>query len=87
MEHQVQPSTFTILINVGIQVVNILLVFVIFAWAFGKPLVKNLQERDGLIKKLKAADEVYHQKIQEAEVKAGDIIAQGMARKEQIITE
>ena len=87
METQVQPSTFSILINVGIQVVNILLVLVIFVWAFGKPLVKELKERDSLIRKLKAADEVYYQKIQEAEIKAKDIIAQGMMEKEHIITE
>lgn len=84
---QVQPSTFTVLLNVGIQVLNIVLVLVIFVWAFGKPLVKSLQEREVLISKLKAADEVYHEKIQEAQVQVEDIIAKGMIRKEQIITE
>ena len=57
------------------QVINFGIMFLLFSKFAAAPLSDAIEERRELPKKLKHADEAYNKKIQEAEVKAEEIIA------------
>ncbi len=61
--------------------------FLIFAKFAARPLSNQIEERRKLIEKIKKADELYKQKIDEAEDKAHSIIQDATQQKNKIITE
>lgn len=61
--------------------------FFIFSRFAAKPLSNQIEERRKLIAKIKKADELYNQKINEAEDKAQSIIHEASQQKDKIITE
>jgi len=67
------------------QIINFGIIFFLFSKFAAKPLSNAIEERRELLKKLKHADEVYNQKIKEAELKAEEIIAVGTTTKESMI--
>lgn len=69
------------------QVINFGIMFFIFSKFAARPLSAQIEQRRKLIEKIKKADELYKQKIDEAEETAQDMIFQSMKQKEKIITE
>jgi len=69
------------------QVINFGIMFFIFSKFAARPLSTQIEARRKLIEKIKKADELYKQKIDEAEQKAQDTITEAMRQKEKIITE
>lgn len=69
------------------QVINFGIMFFIFSKFAARPLSSQIEERRKLIEKIKKADELYKQKIDEAEQTAQDMILQSMKQKEKIIIE
>jgi F0F1-type ATP synthase membrane subunit b/b' len=69
------------------QVINFGIMFFIFSKFAARPLSTQIEARRQLIEKIKKADELYKQKIDEAEQKAQDTITEAMRQKEKIITE
>ena len=64
-----QTSTATILLNVGIQILNLTIFFLLFKFLLGDKITKELEERELLLKKIKNAESEYHDIIQKAEIK------------------
>jgi F0F1-type ATP synthase membrane subunit b/b' len=69
------------------QIINFGIMFFIFSKFAARPLSHQIEERRLLIDKIKKADELYKQKIDEAEQKAQYTINESMKQKEKIITE
>jgi len=69
------------------QIINFGIMFWLFSKFAAKPLATAIEERRELLHKLKHADDVFTQKVKEAETKAEKIIAEGTATKESIINE
>jgi F0F1-type ATP synthase membrane subunit b/b' len=69
------------------QIINFGIMFLIFAKFAARPLSNQIEERRKLIAKIKKADELYKQKIDEADAKAHDIIQEAKQQKDKIITE
>jgi F0F1-type ATP synthase membrane subunit b/b' len=69
------------------QIINLLILFVIFKFAIGKKLQKGIEKRRALIKKLEHADEAYAEKIAQASKEAEKIIQEGLAKKDELIAE
>lgn len=69
------------------QVINFGIMFFIFSKFAARPLSTQIEARRKLIEKIKKADELYKQKIDEAEAKAQDTITEAMRQKEKIIIE
>ncbi len=69
------------------QIINFGIMFFIFSRFAAKPLSNQIEERRKLIAKIKKADELYNQKINEAEDKAQSIIHEASQQKDKIITE
>jgi len=61
--------------------------FFLFAKFAARPLSNQIEDRRKLIAKIKKADELYKEKIDEATNKAHDIIQEASLQKEKIITE
>lgn len=85
MEHQV--STWHVILNVAIQVLNIVLFFFLFIKFVGKPITKMLVERIEQEKKLAAAEEAYNARIADAEKQAEAMVAEAQAHKNNIIAQ
>lgn len=73
--------------SLAAQIINFIIMFLIFSKFAAKPISKQIENRRKLIDKIKKADELYKEKIQEAEQKAEQIISEWMKKKESIITE
>ncbi|MDR0651526.1 MAG: hypothetical protein LBG59_09330 [Candidatus Peribacteria bacterium] len=69
------------------QIVNFILLFFLVKWLFGDKIIKAIEERKQLIKKLKLADEEYARMIELAKKESNKIITKANKRKETIITE
>jgi len=69
------------------QIINFGIMFLIFAKFAARPLSNQIEERRKLIAKIKKADELYKQKIDEADTKAHGIIQEAKQQKDKIITE
>lgn len=69
------------------QVINFGIMFFIFSKFAARPLSSQIEKRRKLIEKIKKADELYKEKIDEAEQTAQDMILQSMRQKEKIIVE
>lgn len=69
------------------QIINFGIMFFLFSRFVAKPISKQIEDRRILINKIKKADELYKEKIEEAEKKAEWIISDGLTKKESIITE
>lgn len=61
--------------------------FFIFSRFAARPLSNQIEERRKLIEKIKKADELYKQKIDEADQKAQLTINESLKQKEKILTE
>lgn len=85
MEHS--PSWSTILMNIGVQALNLLIFFSIFYFGFAKKIVDSLSERKSLIAKLQNADNEYKTIVNNAESAAKEIIWDAQQSKRSIIDE
>lgn len=61
--------------------------FFIFAKFAARPLSNQIEERRKLVAKIKKADELYKEKIDEAQWKAHNILQDAMQQKDKIIVE
>lgn len=85
MEHS--PSWSTILMNIGVQALNLLIFFSIFYFGFAKKIVDSLSERKSLIAKLQNADNEYKTIVSNAESAAKEIIWEANTMKKGILDE
>jgi len=69
------------------QIINFGIMFFIFSKFAARPLSNQIEERRKLISKIKKADELYKEKISEAEWKANNLIQDAMHQKDKIIVE
>ena len=82
-----QTSTATILLNVGIQILNLTIFFLLFKFLLGDKITKELEERELLLKKIKNAESEYHDIIQKAEIKKDAIMADALHQQKTILKE
>ncbi|MCX6825397.1 MAG: ATP synthase F0 subunit B [candidate division SR1 bacterium] len=82
-----QLSTTTILLNVGIQILNLTVFFLLFKYLLGDKVAKELEEREYLIKKLKNAEFEYNAIIEQAEAKKNIILADALHKQKAILQE
>lgn len=75
----------TVIMNVGFQVVNILIFFFVFKYFFGKKILSAFEERKILLNKLKNADDEYNQLIQKANDERTQIIEEWKVIKDSIV--
>ncbi len=69
------------------QTLNFLVLFFLFRKYLTKPILKVVEDRRELIKKVENADVAYNEKIQQAREEADDLIREGKMKKENIIAE
>jgi len=69
------------------QMINFAIMFFLFSKFAARPLSNQIEERRKLIAKIKKADELYKQKIDEAEQTAKETITEAMKQQEKILTE
>lgn len=79
MEHT--ASTWTVILNVGIQILNIALFFFLFIKLVGKPITNALVERIEKEKKLANAEQAYNTRIDEARKISDNIIQDAHSHK------
>jgi len=82
-----QLSTTTILLNVGIQILNLIVFFLLFKFLLGDKVAKGLEDREYLLKKIKNAEAEYNNIIQNAESQKNNIIADALNKQKTIIKE
>ncbi|HMY80441.1 MAG TPA: ATP synthase F0 subunit B [Candidatus Absconditabacterales bacterium] len=85
MEHG--PSTSSILINVGVQALNLVVFFWIFKRFFAGKIIAGLQSRKELMAKLENADKEYGVIVSNAKQAAQEIIKSAQDQKSTIIGE
>lgn len=78
-------TTQDILLNVGIQVVNLGLFFFIFIKFFGKRLSEQVTQRKELLQKAEQADVLYAAKMQQADTDVQQLLAEANKHKQQVI--
>ncbi|MDP2670593.1 MAG: hypothetical protein Q8O99_06935 [bacterium] len=78
-------TTQDILLNVGIQVVNLGLFFFIFIKFFGKRLSEQVMQRKELLQKAEQADVLYEAKMQQAKMDVQQLLAEANKHKQQVI--
>ncbi|MDR2415074.1 MAG: hypothetical protein LBD75_00175 [Candidatus Peribacteria bacterium] len=69
------------------QIVNFAILFFLTKWLFGDKIIKAIEERRQLIKKLKLADEEYARMIELAKKESNKIITKANKKRETILTE
>jgi F0F1-type ATP synthase membrane subunit b/b' len=69
------------------QIVNFAILFFLAKWLFGDKIIKAIEERKQLIKKLKLADDEYARMIELAKKESNKIITKANKKKETILTE
>jgi F-type H+-transporting ATPase subunit b len=82
-----QLSTSTVLLNVGIQILNLVVFFLLFKFLLGDKVAKELDERERTIKKLKNAESEYNAIIQQAEKKKDLILSEALQKQRTILQE
>lgn len=87
MEHAAGPSTGQILLNIGVQVLNLVLFFWLFVHFVGKKVVQAYEERKALLHKLANADDMYQEKLAEAQKEVDSLLVEATKQKQQIIAE
>ncbi len=85
MEEQLSAST--VLLNVGIQILNLAIFFLLFKFLLGDKVAKGLEERDHLLKRIKNAESEYNDIIQQAEVQKDGIMADALEKQKSILKE
>lgn len=85
MEEQLSAST--VLLNVGIQILNLIIFFLLFKFLLGDKVAKELEERELLLKKIKNAESEYNDIIQQAEVQKDGILADALEKQKSILKE
>ena len=80
-------SSGTILLNIGIQIINIVIFFLLFKFLLWDKISKWLEERERLIKKLKNADHEYQKILDKAKEESTEIIAHAKKHSEAILYE
>lgn len=69
------------------QILNFLILFFLFKIFLSKPIIKVIEDRRSLIKKLQSADRAYEEKIQLAKIQAREVVQEGIDRKDEMIAE
>jgi F-type H+-transporting ATPase subunit b len=69
------------------QIVNFAILFFLVKWLFGDKIIKAIEERKQLIKKLKLADDEYARMIELAKKESNKIITKANKKKDTILTE
>ena len=85
MEHTV--SLWSILSNIGIQIINLVIFFWLFRHFVGAKIAAALEERRALHQKLHNADAEYHNIITAAQAQKTLLIQEGIEHKQSLITE
>ncbi|MEI8092360.1 MAG: hypothetical protein WCG98_09675 [bacterium] len=80
-------STSTVLLNVGIQILNLVIFFLLFKFLLGDTVAKGLEEREVLLKKIKNAESEYNDILQQAEVAKEGIMADALDKQKSILKE
>lgn len=83
MEHG--PTWSTVLMNIGVQALNLLIFFCIFYFGFAKKISDGLQERKDLMAKLQYADDEYKTIVWNAEKAAKEIIWEANLNKRSLL--
>lgn len=82
-----QLSATTVLINIGIQILNLAIFFLLFRFLLGDKVAKWLEEREQLLKKIKNAELEYNDIIQKAEIQKDGIMADALQKQKTILKE
>jgi F-type H+-transporting ATPase subunit b len=69
------------------QIINFIILFFLVKWLFGDKIIRAIEERKQLIKKLKLADDEYARMIELAKKESNTIITKANKKKETILTE
>ncbi|MDR3169195.1 MAG: ATP synthase F0 subunit B [Candidatus Peribacteria bacterium] len=69
------------------QIVNFAILFFLVKWLFGDKIIRAIEERKQLIKKLKLADDEYARMIELAKKESNKIITKANRKKETILSE
>jgi F0F1-type ATP synthase membrane subunit b/b' len=69
------------------QIVNFTILFFLVKWLFGDKIIKAIEERKQLIKKLKLADDEYARMIELAKKESNKIITKANKSKENLLQE
>ena len=85
MEHTV--SWWSIVSNIGIQIINLIIFFLLFRYFVGRKIAVALEERRALHLKLNNADAEYHNIITAAQAQKTLLIQEGVEHKQSLIAE
>ncbi len=69
------------------QIINFGIIFRLFKKFLSTPIIKAIEERRGLIKKLENADKAYDEKIEDANKEAKKILQDWLAKKDALVLE
>lgn len=69
------------------QILNFGILFFLAKWLFGDKIIKAIEERRQLIKKLKQADDEYERMIELAKKESNKIVTKANKKKETILSE
>ncbi len=80
-------SASTVLLNVGIQILNLVIFFLLFKFLLGDTVAKGLEEREHLLDRIKNAEGEYNTIIQDAEAQKNGILADALEKQKSILKE
>jgi len=78
-------TTSTMLLNAGIQLVNLIIFFAIFYYFLAGPVVEAVEKRKKVLEQFKNADEILQKKLKEAEEQKAKLIEEGVQHKNKLI--
>ena len=82
-----ESSTVDILINVGFQLLNLIIFFFIFKKFFAWPIIEAVEKRKEMLEQFKNADEILQKKLAEAEEEKKKLIEEGKEHKAKLLLE
>jgi len=82
MEH---ITTWTLLLNAWIQLINLIIFFAVFYYFFAGPIVEAVEKRKKMLEQFKNVDEILQKKLKEAEEEKAKIIEEWVQHKNKLI--
>jgi len=82
MEH---VTTWTLLLNAWIQLINLVIFFAVFYYFFAWPIVEAVEKRKKMLEQFKNADEILQKKLKEAEEEKARIIEEWIQHKNKLV--
>ena len=80
-------TTWTIILNMSVQLLNLIIFFVIFKIFFAWPIVEAVEKRRNMLNQLKNADEILKNKLADAEQEKKALIESWIIHKNKLIEE